>query len=71
MNMLSRLAGKWKWYDWIVLLFAVVAICFLLQKALPDAGLTQALHAGFHVLAIGVGWIANGLTAFAVLLEQL
>jgi hypothetical protein len=37
----------------------------------PSSGLSQALHQGFHALALGVQWIANGLSVLAQLLNQL
>jgi hypothetical protein len=37
----------------------------------PSSGLSQALPQGFHTLAIGLQWIANGLSALAQLLNQL
>ena len=37
----------------------------------PNSGLAQALHQGFHALAVGLQWIASGLSALAQLLSQL
>jgi hypothetical protein len=37
----------------------------------PTSGLSQALHQGFHALAVGLQWIASGLSALAQLLVQL
>ena len=37
----------------------------------PNSGLSQALHQGFHALALGLLWVANGLSALAQLLNQL
>jgi len=37
----------------------------------PTSGLSQALHQGFHALAIGLQWVASGLSALAQVLGQL
>jgi hypothetical protein len=57
--MLSRFSMRWRWYDWV---WVAVA---------PTSGLSASLHQGFHALALGVGWIASGLSDLAQLLGQL
>jgi hypothetical protein len=37
----------------------------------PTSGLSQALHQGFHALALGLQWIANGFSTLAQVLGQL
>jgi len=67
--MLSRFSTRWRWYDWIAL--AVIVIVGAIRVVAPTSGLSQSLHQGFHALALGIGWIANGLSALAQLLNQL
>jgi hypothetical protein len=69
--MLSRLSVKWRWYDWIFIAVAVVVIVGAIRVVAPTSGLSQSLHQGFHALALGLQWIANGLSALAQLLNQL
>jgi hypothetical protein len=69
--MLSRFSARWRWYDWIVLAIAVIVIVGAIRVIAPTSGLSQSLHQGFHALALGVDWIANGLSALAQLLNQL
>ena len=69
--MLSRLSVKWRWYDWICVAVAVIVIVGAIRVVAPTSGLSQSLHQGFHALALGVGWIASGLSALAQLLGQL
>jgi hypothetical protein len=69
--MLSRLSVKWRWYDWIFLALVVIVIVGAIRVVAPTSGLSQSLHQGFHALALGVQWIANGLSALAQLLNQL
>jgi hypothetical protein len=69
--MLSRFSTRWRWYDWIALALAVIVIVCAIRVVAPTSGLSQSLHQGFHALALGVGWIANGLSALAQLLNQL
>jgi hypothetical protein len=69
--MLSRLSTRWRWFDWIFLAVAVIVIVGAIRVVAPSSGLSQSLHQGFHALALGVGWIANGLSALAQLLDQL
>ena len=69
--MLSRISVKWRWYDWILLLFGMIVIVGAIQALAPTSGLAHALHQGFHALALGVAWIGNGLLALAGLLNQL
>lgn len=69
--MLSRISAKWRWYDWILLLFIVVVIFGAIQILIPGSGLARAFHTGFHALALGVAWVGNALLALASLLNQL
>jgi hypothetical protein len=69
--MLSRFSTRWRWYDWLVLAIVVIVIVGAIRVVAPTSGLSQALHRGFHALALGVGWIASGLSALAQLLGQL
>ena len=69
--MLSRLSVKWRWYDWIFLALVVIVIVGAIRVVAQTSGLSQSLHQGFHALALGVQWIANGLAALAQLLNQL
>ncbi len=69
--MLSRMSSRWRWYDWIVLAIAVIVIVGAIRVVAPASGLSQSLHQGFHALALGLQWIANGLSALAQLLNQL
>ena len=69
--MLSRMSGRWRWYDWIVLVIAVIVIAGAIRVVAPTSGLSQSLHQGFHALALGLQWIANGLSVLAQLLNQL
>jgi hypothetical protein len=69
--MLSRFSTRWRWYDWLVLVIVVIVIVGAIRAVAPTSGLSQSLHQGFHALALGVGWIANGLSALAQLLNQL
>jgi hypothetical protein len=69
--MLSRMSARWRWYDWIVLVIAVIIIAGAIRVVAPTSGLSQSLHQGFHALALGLQWIANGLSVLAQLLNQL
>ena len=69
--MLSRLSVKWRWFDWIFIAVAVIVIVGAIRVVAPTSGLSQSLHQGFHALALGLQWIANGLSALAQLLNQL
>ncbi len=69
--MLSRFSARWRWYDWLALAIAVIVIVGAIRVVAPTSGLSQSLHQGFHALALGVGWIASGLSALAQLLNQL
>ncbi len=69
--MLSRVSAKWRWYDWIFIAIAVIVVVGLLRAVAPTSGLSEALHQGFHALALGIAWIGNGLLALAELLNQL
>ena len=69
--MLSRLSTRWRWFDWIFVGVAVIVIVGAFRVVAPTSGLSHSLHQGFHALALGVSWIANGLSALAQLLDQL
>jgi hypothetical protein len=69
--MLSRISVKWRWYDWIFIAIAIIVIVGAIQIVAPTSGLAISLHRGFHALALGLGWVANGLIALASLLNQL
>ena len=69
--MLSRLSARWRWYDWMFVAIAVIVIVGAIRVVAPTSGLSQSLHQGFHALALGVQWIANGLSALAQLFNQL
>jgi hypothetical protein len=69
--MLSRMSLRWKWYDWLFVAIVVIIIVGAIRVVAPNSGLSQALHQGFHALAVALQWIANGLSALAQLLGQL
>ena len=69
--MLSRVSSRWRWYDWVCVAVAVMIIVGAIRVVAPTSGLSQALHQGFHALAVGLQWIANGLSALAQLFNQL
>jgi hypothetical protein len=69
--MLSRISARWRWFDWIFVAVAVIVLVGAIRVVAPTSGLSQSLHQGFHALALGVQWIANGLSALAQLLNQL
>jgi hypothetical protein len=69
--MLSRLSMRWRWYDWIFVIVVVIIIVGAVRVVAPNSGLSQALHQGFHALAVGLQWIASGLADLAQLLGQL
>jgi hypothetical protein len=69
--MLSRLSLKWTWYDWVFVIVVVMVLVGAIRVVAPNSGLSQALHQGFHALAVGLQWIAGGLSALAQLLGQL
>ena len=69
--MLSRISARWRWYDWLFVAVIVIVIVGAIRVVAPTSGLSQSLHQGFHALALGVQWIANGLSALAQLLNQL
>jgi hypothetical protein len=69
--MLSRFSLKWKWYDWLFVIVVVMVLVGAIRVVAPNSGLSQALHQGFHALAVGLQWIASGLSALAQLLGQL
>jgi hypothetical protein len=49
----------------------VIVIVGAIRVVAPNSGLSQALHQGFHALAVGLQWIASGLADLAQLLGQL
>jgi hypothetical protein len=53
------------------LAIAVIVIVGAIRVVAPTSGLSQSLHQGFHALALGLQWIANGLSALAQLLNEL
>ena len=55
----------------LTLALVVIVIVGAIRVVAPTSGLSQSLHQGFHALALGVQWIANGLAALAQLLDQL
>ncbi len=69
--MLSRFSMRWRWYDWLFVTVVVIVIVGAIRVVAPTSGLSQALHQGFHALALGVQWIASGLSALAQILDQL
>lgn len=69
--MLSRMSSKWRWFDWIVALFVLVAAVAIIRAVAPDSGFAQGLHQGFHSVALFLAWVANGLNSFSGILEQL
>jgi hypothetical protein len=69
--MLSRFSMRWRWYDWLFVTIVVIVIVGAIRVVAPTSGLSQSLHQGFHALALGVGWIASGLSDLAQLLGQL
>jgi hypothetical protein len=69
--MLSRFSARWRWYDWLFVALVVIVLVGAIRVVAPTSGLSQSLHLGFHALALGVQWIANGLSALAQLLNQL
>jgi hypothetical protein len=46
-------------------------ICTLIQLTLPQTGLAKGLHQGFHALAVGLDWVAAGLSSLASIINQL
>jgi hypothetical protein len=62
---------RWRWYDWLCVAVVVIVIVAAIRAVAPTSGLSQALHQGFHALALGIGWIASGLSDLAQLLGQL
>ncbi len=69
--MLSRVSLRWKWYDWVFVIVAVIVLVGAIRVVAPNSGLSQALHQGFHALAVGLQWIGGGLSSLAQLLNQL
>jgi hypothetical protein len=69
--MLSRFSTRWRWFDWVFIAIVVIVIVGAIRVVAPTSGLSQSLHQGFHALALGLEWIASGLSALAQLLGQL
>jgi hypothetical protein len=69
--MLSRVSVRWRWFDWIFVAVVIIVIVGAIRVVAPTSGLSQALHQGFHALAVGLQWVASGLSALAQLLGQL
>jgi hypothetical protein len=69
--MLSQMSHRWRWFDWLFVGIVVIIIVGAIRVVAPTSGLSQALHQGFHALAVGLQWIASGLSALAQLLGQL
>jgi hypothetical protein len=69
--MLSRMSNRWRWFDWLFVAIVVIIIVGAIRVVAPTSGLSQALHQGFHALAVGLQWIGSGLSALAQLLGQL
>ena len=69
--MLSRMSTRWRWFDWIFVAVVVIVIVGAIRVVAPTSGLSQALHQGFYALAVGLQWVASGLSALAQLLGQL
>lgn len=58
-------------FEGLLLFAAFVALMFGIQHLWPTSGFAEAVHAGFHVIAIALDWVASGLTTLATLLNQL
>ena len=69
--MLSRMSLRWKWYDWLFVIVAMIVLVGAIRVVAPNSGLSQALHQGFHALSVGLQWIGSGLSSLAQLLNQL
>ncbi len=69
--MLSRVSVRWRWFDWIFVAVVIIVIVGAIRVVAPNSGLSQALHQGFHALAVGLQWVASGLSALAQVLGQL
>jgi hypothetical protein len=70
-KMLSRFSMRWRWYDWIFVSVIVIVIVGAIRVVAPTSGLSHSLHQGFHALAVGLEWIASGLSALVQLLNEL
>lgn len=55
----------------LILFALLVVLCYAIQQLWPASGFAQAIHAGFHVIAIALQWVAGGLNALAGILNQL
>jgi hypothetical protein len=62
---------RWRWYDWLCLAVVVIVIVGVIHAVAPTSGLSQALHVGFHALAVGLQWIAYCSSALAQILDHL
>ena len=69
--MLSRMSLRWKWYDWLFVIVAMIVLVGAIRVVAPNSGLSQALHQGFHALSVGLQWVGSGLSSLARLLNQL
>jgi hypothetical protein len=69
--MLSRFSMRWRWFDWVFVMIVIIVIVGAIRVVAPASGLSQALHQGFHALAVGLQWIASGLSELSQLLGQL
>jgi hypothetical protein len=69
--MLSRMSLRWKWYDWLFVIIAVIVLVGAIRVVAPNSGLSQALHQGFHALSVVLQWIGSGLSDLSQLLNQL
>ena len=65
--MLSRMSNRWRWFDWLFVAIVVIIIVGAIRVVAPTSGLSQALHQGFHALAVGLQWIGSGLSALGQL----
>jgi hypothetical protein len=69
--MLSRVSVRWRWFDWIFVAVVIIVLVGAIRVVAPTSGLSQALHQGFHALAVGLQWVASGLSALAQVVGQL
>lgn len=57
-------------FEGLIVLALLVGLCYGIHHLWPDSGLTQAIHAVFHVIAVAVQGTAGILQALAGLLSQ-
>lgn len=55
----------------LIVFAGFVALMFAIQHLWPTSGFAQAVHAGFHVIAVTLQWVAAGLSTLAGLTNQL